>query len=100
MYPRPQRIWVRALVRQFGPALDILLPGSACGMPYALDDGFAAVTLQPLSLFHSCSRQPNWLEPQPRADTMPRAMDLGLPPEIEDRSLDRAVRFERSRRDA
>ena len=31
----PQMIWVRALVRQSGPATAILSPGTACGMPYA-----------------------------------------------------------------
>ena len=29
----PQRIWVRALSRQSGPAEAILLPGTACGIP-------------------------------------------------------------------
>ena len=30
----PQMIWC-ALVRQLAPALAILSPGTACGMPYA-----------------------------------------------------------------
>lgn len=61
MYPRPQRIWVRALVRQFDPALAIFDPGRACGIPYAPETGLAAYTFQLLSLSHSQFRYLNWL---------------------------------------
>ncbi len=52
----PQRIWVRALDRQSGPALAILLAGRACGIPYAPEYGLQANRFQPLSLIHSRSR--------------------------------------------
>ena len=60
MYCRPHLICVPALVCQSGPALAILLPGSACGMPYAPELALLADTLQPLSRCHSESRQENW----------------------------------------
>ena len=43
MYRSPQRIWVRALLRQFRPALDIFDPGTACGMPSAAEYGVLGV---------------------------------------------------------
>ena len=55
-----------------------MLPGSACGMPYA-PDGLAASVRQPLSLFHRLTRQENWSLPQPRADTMSAAICWAVP---------------------
>jgi hypothetical protein len=55
MYPSPQRTCVSGLVFQSAPADAILLPGSACGMPYA-PLGLAALAFQPLSLSQSFSR--------------------------------------------
>ena len=54
-----------AFVCQSAPALAILLPGSACGMPYAPDEGLLAETFHPLSAFHSGCRQLNWDADQP-----------------------------------
>ena len=45
------------MVCQSAPALDILLPGSACGMPYA-PLAFSASYRQPLSRFQMSCRQP------------------------------------------
>ena len=42
-----------AFDRQLGPALAILLPGSAWGMPYAPEYGLYAYLFQPLSRSHS-----------------------------------------------
>src|SRR5271165_4878911 len=78
MYSRPHLICVAASVCQSGPALAILEPGSACGMPYA-PSGFAAVTLQPLSWAHSGSRQENWLDDQPNEPSIASAICCGEP---------------------
>lgn len=53
-------IWVLASVRKFGPALDILAQGTACGIPQAPDQGLNAFTLQLLSSSHSRFRNLNW----------------------------------------
>src|SRR5690606_10930877 len=63
--PRPHVTWVAGLVRQSAPALDILDPGSACGIPYALELGLSASTRQLLSLVHRLSRHVNSSSPQP-----------------------------------
>src|SRR5580693_8338512 len=78
MYSRPHLICVAASVCQSGPALAILEPGRACGMPYA-PSGFAAVTLQPLSCAHSGSRQENWLDDQPNEPSIASAICCGEP---------------------
>src|SRR5580693_5207053 len=78
MYSRPHLICVAASVCQSGPALAILEPGRACGMPYA-PSGFAAVTLQPLSCAHSGSRQENWLDDQPNEASIAWAICCGEP---------------------
>ncbi|MNW63938.1 hypothetical protein D3C74_421760 [compost metagenome] len=66
MYPSPQVIWVAGLVRQSAPALAILEPGRACGIPYAPLDLFSAVAFHLLSFIQSRSRHANWSSPQPR----------------------------------
>src|ERR1700712_1517698 len=73
MEPRPQRIWVSALLSQFGPAEAIFEPGSACGMPYAEEDGFAACTFQPDSCDQMLSRQPNSEGDMPNSGISARA---------------------------
>src|SRR5580704_9920851 len=78
MYSRPHLICVAASVCQSGPALAILEPGRACGMPYA-PSGFAAVTLQPLSWAHSGSRLENWLDDQPNEPSIASAICCGEP---------------------
>src|SRR6059058_981178 len=78
MYSRPHLIWVAGLVRQSPPALAILEPGNACGMPYA-PLGFAALTRQPLSWFHIVTRQLNWSSPQPRASSIVLAIACADP---------------------
>src|SRR3954451_23870654 len=65
MYPRPHLICVVALFAQSGPAEAILLPGKACGMPYA-PLGLLAWIRHPLSWFHRVTRQEYWSSPQPR----------------------------------
>src|ERR1700712_5797167 len=77
MEPRPQRIWVSALLSQFGPAEAIFEPGSACGMPYAEEDGFAACTFQPDSCDQMLSRQPNSEEDMPNCGISARARVFG-----------------------
>src|ERR1035438_3780935 len=52
----PHKIWVRGLVRQSEPTLAILLPGTACGIPYAPEEGLLACGFQPLSRIHSLLR--------------------------------------------
>src|SRR5215472_13174348 len=61
MQRSPQRIWVAAFDHQLGPALAILLPGSAWGMPYAPEYGLYAYLFQPLSRAHSQFRYLNCL---------------------------------------
>ena len=60
MYARPHLIWVVGSVFQFGPALAILVPGLAWGIPYAWLYGsallFAAVADQPDSSCQPVSR--------------------------------------------
>ena len=63
-------IWVAGLVSQSAPALAILLPGSACGIPYAPLPRLCALTRQPDSRCHSEERQANWSSPHPRASTI------------------------------
>src|SRR5947209_2699736 len=79
MYFSPQSIWVAASVFQSEPSLAIFLPGRACGMPYAPDDGFSASTRQPLSRSQSLTRQPNWVLSQPYALIFWRAMSWAEP---------------------
>src|SRR5215469_16691888 len=79
MYPRPQRIWVAGLVCQSAPALAILDPGSACGMPYAPDVGLVADGFQPLSRFQRLCRHPNWLDDQPNELSIAIAICWGDP---------------------
>src|SRR5450755_1243184 len=89
MYRRPHRIWVRALFRQSGPALAILDPGTAWGMPSAPEYGFIAWTFQPLSLFHSRFRYGNWRVDQWNLLSIFQAICFGvgfgfaLPPPLE-----------------
>src|SRR2546423_938531 len=64
------------LVRQSAPAEDILLPGSACGMPKAPEEALYARGFQPLSRCHNESRQPNWPD-HPRAARSARAAERG-----------------------
>src|SRR6516165_4028036 len=78
MYRRPQRIWVLALLRQFGPAVAILAPGRACGMPYAPEYGFWAYLFQPLSAFHSQFRYGNCRCDQPNEPSICRAICRGV----------------------
>src|SRR5262249_37154858 len=59
MYPRPHLIWVAGLVFQSSATEAILLPGKACGIPYA-PFGLAARWFQPLSLFQMLLRHGNW----------------------------------------
>src|SRR5215475_6458919 len=60
MYCRPHRIWAVGSARPPAEtghaALGILVYGSACGMPYALDVGLSARLLQPDSRVHSALR--------------------------------------------
>src|SRR5215469_12508778 len=79
MYPRPQRIWVAGLVCQSAPALAILDPGSACGMPNAPDVGLVAAGFQPLSRFQRLCRHPNWLDDQPNEPSIAIAICWGDP---------------------
>src|SRR5215831_6788093 len=78
MYRRPQRIWVLALLRQFGPAEAILAPGRAWGMPYAPEYGFSANLFQPLSRFHSQFRYGNCRCDQPKEGSICRAICRGV----------------------
>src|SRR5215469_13112585 len=78
MYRRPQRIWVLALLRQFGPAVAILEPGRACGMPYAPEYGFSAYLFEPLSRFHSQFRYGNCACDQPKEASIRRAICRGV----------------------
>ena len=48
-------------------------------MPYAPEDLLAALTRQPLSWFHSESRQANWSSPQPRAAASSLPMACAVP---------------------
>src|SRR5205809_2117414 len=79
MYPSPQRIWVAGFVCQSAPALAILEPGSACGIPYAPEVGLVAEGFQPLSAFHRLCRHPNWLDGQPNEPSIAIAICWGDP---------------------
>src|SRR5215510_2606549 len=79
MYPRPQVICVAAFVRQSAPADAIFEPGSDCGMPYAPEDAFWALTRQPDSLVQSLSRHANWSAPQPRSAISACAVAFAVP---------------------
>src|SRR5918998_2519721 len=63
MYPTAQMIWVAGLVRQSLPALAILDPGNACGIPYAPELGLVAVTIHRLSRMMMLSKQVNCSSP-------------------------------------
>src|SRR5215207_11201147 len=65
MYDSPQSICVAAFVRQSAPATAILLPGSACGMPYAPLEALYASARQLDSRVHSRTRHWNSPLPQP-----------------------------------
>src|SRR5579859_177477 len=79
MYRMPQRIWVRAFHCQPGPALDILLPGTACGMPYAPEYGLDAYRFHPLSMAQSRFRYLNCQAFQPnRCRSMALAICRGV----------------------
>src|SRR5258708_24931113 len=79
MYRMPQRIWVRAFQCQPGPALDILLPGTACGMPYAPEYGLVAYRFHPLSVAHSRFRYLNCQAFQPNlCRSMASAISRGV----------------------
>lgn len=57
MYRNPHLTWVIGFVRQSEPALAIFCAGSACGIPYAPEEGFLARWFQLLSRFHRVTRQ-------------------------------------------
>jgi hypothetical protein len=78
MYRKPHKIWVRALVRQFGPAADIFTPGTACGMPYAPEYAFCACTFQLLSRDHKRFSGGNWRGRQPNLCRSERAICRGV----------------------
>lgn len=67
------------MVCQSAPALAILLPGRACGMPYAPEVALLAVTFHPLSWFHSGCRQLNCELDQPNEPSMLCAICCGSP---------------------
>ena len=66
-----------------------MLPGRACGMPYAPEELLRARWFQPLSLFHSLSRHGNWSSPKPRCQHQ-RAAGLAVAGELVARRRDRA----------
>ena len=63
-----------ALVRQWLPALAILLPGTACGKPYAPEYGFSAYLFQPLSRFDSLHSGVHCRLPQRKSRIIPWAV--------------------------
>src|SRR6478752_7704335 len=65
MYSIPQMIWVAGLVRQSDAMVAILLPGSACGMPYAPELAFVALMSHIDSRMMMLSKQENCPDPYP-----------------------------------
>src|SRR6476620_7482265 len=65
MYSMPQMICVAGFVRQSEPMVAILLPGRACGMPYAPELALVALMSHMDSRMMMLSKQENCPEPYP-----------------------------------
>jgi hypothetical protein len=93
MYPIPHLICVAGFVRQSLPALRILLPGKAWGIPQAVPELLLLLVLQPDSLVHRLFKQSHcWpVHPCSAAKALPILRFPPLVGAVNPRTCDRDV---------